>query len=216
MRIPVAGSGRLGGCTKGMLFLEDQRFPETRPKGDYVCANTRGIRSFREKRSSPFSPSSPIRSPSSFRERLSRDIAVSLIEAPAFRRNIIHLFPREDRTRTSLPGSLRAPSPTRQPCSCSCDITNVFGIRRGGSIDSVLPNGNASLTFALSYYKADIEWLPAYVKSMHFPSLYILQTSSITGIIITGRNDGASHCSVSRRDHFNGSFFLRNGEACEK
>jgi len=28
----------------GIPSPEDQRFPETRPKGDYVCANTRGIR----------------------------------------------------------------------------------------------------------------------------------------------------------------------------
>lgn len=41
--------------------LEDQRFPETRPKGDYVCANTRGILRREDPGSSPSYSSSPVR-----------------------------------------------------------------------------------------------------------------------------------------------------------
>lgn len=110
------------------------------------------------------SPSSPIRfpHPPPAKQRLSRDVTVSLIEAPAFRRNIIHLFPRGPISACEFTDT--SPSPY------SCDITNVFGIRRG-SIDSP-PNGNASLMFTVSNYKADIEWLSAYAKPMYFPSVF--------------------------------------------
>jgi len=126
-----------------------------RPKGDYVCANTHWIRSSQEW-SSPSSPS--VLHPS----LLKRDIAVSLIEAPAFHRNIIHLFP-QGRLSCAREFTGTSPSP------CLCDITNIFGIRR--SIDSP-PNGNASLKFTVLNYKADIEWLSAYGKPMYFPSVF--------------------------------------------
>lgn len=108
-------------------------------------------------------PRSSVLFPSSFaNQRLSRDMAVSLIEAPAFRWNIIHLFPQGP-TVSAREFTGVSPSPYL------CDITNVFGIRR--SIDSP-PNGNASLTFTVSSYKADIEWLPAYAKPMYFLSVF--------------------------------------------
>lgn len=59
-----------------------------------------------------------------------------------------HTFVSADRTVSAREFTGTSPS------SYLCDITNVFGIRR--SIDSP-PNGNASLTFTVSNYKADIE-----------------------------------------------------------
>jgi len=139
-----------------------QRFPETRPKGDYVCANTHGIRSSQERSSPilahPFRSHPPLRTndcPETWQFRWSK--------LPLFAGISYICFRRQER-----------PSHAREftgasPSLYLCDITNVFGIRR--SIDSP-PNGNASLTFTMSNYKADIEWLSAYAKPMYFPSVF--------------------------------------------
>lgn len=57
--IPREDPGRLN-SGRPECSSEDQRFPETRPKGDYVCANTRGIPGTRTPGlSRPFCPSVP-------------------------------------------------------------------------------------------------------------------------------------------------------------